>query len=131
MWNRKNKFERGLDTAESNVAVAVGDLADTIREKVATEQGKQIAEALTGLADRVESLDLADQAMRSRKEIEKAAKKAKKQAERSSKQLAALSAQTVPEQPTSWITPTLIGFLLGFGAGFFASRLAKRESEQG
>lgn len=130
MWNRKNRFEQGLDTAEANVAHAVSDLADTIRHRVDNEQGKQIAKALTNLADRVDSLDLSDQVVRSRKEIQKAAKKAKKQARASGKQIAAISAQAVPEQPSNWIAPTFIGFLLGFGAGFFAARLMRPESEK-
>jgi hypothetical protein len=131
MWNRKNRFEQGLDTAETNVAHAVSDLADTIRQKVDTEQGKQLASALTNFADRVDALDLSDQVVRSRKEIQKAAKKAKKQARASGKQIAAISAQAVPEQPSNWIAPTFIGFLLGFGAGFFAARLTSSKSEQG
>lgn len=130
MWNRKNKFERSLDKAEANTAVAVSHLADTIREKVGGDQGEQIAQALAHLAERVDALDLSDQVRRSRKEIQKATKKASKQVERSGKQIAAISAQAVPAEPTNWIAPTFIGFLLGFGAGFLVGSARRPQAEE-
>lgn len=130
MWNRKNRFERRLETMESNAAAAVGQLAGTIRERLDNESGEQIAKALTALAERVEHLELADQVRRGRKEITRAAKKAGKQVERGGKQIATLSAHAVPEEPTGWIAPTLVGFLAGFGLGFLVARVARPRDEE-
>lgn len=127
MFGRKTSFERGLDKAEANTAVAVNQLADSIREKVGGEQGVQIAQALNQLADRVDALDLADQVRRGRKELQKATKRASKQVERSGKQIAAASAHAVPAEPTNWIVPTVLGLLLGFGAGFFVARATAKK----
>ena len=125
MWRRKNSLERGLATMETNTAVAVDQLAERIRERMDNETGQQLAQTLTRLAERVDALDLSDQMQRSRKELSKAAKKAGKQVEHSGKQIAAESAQTVPNEPTGWITPSLLGFLCGFGAGFLIARSSR------
>ncbi len=125
MWRRKNSLERGLATMETNTAMAVDQLAERIRERMDNETGQQLAQTLTRLAERVDALDLSDQMQRSRREISKAAKKAGKQVEHSGKQIAAVSAQTVPNEPTGWITPSLLGFLCGFGAGFLIARSSR------
>ena len=125
MWRRKNSLERGLATMETNTVVAVDQLAERIRERMDNETGQQLAQTLTRLAERVDALDLADQMQHGRKELRKATKQASKQVERGSKQLAAMSAQTVPSEPTGWIAPSLLGFLCGFGVGFFIARASR------
>jgi len=125
MWRRKNSLERGVATMETNTAVAVDQLAERIRAQMDNETGQQLAQTLTHLAERVEALDLSGQMQQSRREITKAAKKASKQVEQSGKQIAAISAQTVPAEPTGWITPSLLGFLCGFGAGFLIARSSR------
>lgn len=170
-WNRKNRFEQGLASAETGTAEAIDQLALTVREKLDGEAGEKISSALTNLADQVGDLKLAtqvqqsrkeieratrkarkelernrrqiantiaaqadelgisDQVARSRKEIERATKQARKQVEQGSKQIAEIGARTVPDEPSNWVLPTIVGFLLGFGAGFFTSRATSRREQ--
>jgi uncharacterized protein YdbL (DUF1318 family) len=130
MWNRKNRFEQGLAVAESSTAAAVEQLAGTIRERLDNSSGEQIAGTLNALADRVEALELADQVQQSRRQLQKAARKAGRKMERSGKQIAALSAQAVPEEPQGWIAPTFLGFLVGFGLGFLVARSGRRRAAE-
>jgi ElaB/YqjD/DUF883 family membrane-anchored ribosome-binding protein len=156
MWNRKNSFERGIASLEGGTAVAVEDLAATIRERYNNETGQKLAANLAQLAKSVDQLELSDAVAKRRKELERAAKKASRQMDRaikdlektrsrvasdasalaarvgesvehSGQQLATISQKTVPTEPTGWIMPTFFGFLLGFGAGFLAARSRKAE----
>lgn len=130
MWGRKNRFEQGLAVAESNTAAAVEQLAGSIRERLDNPSGEQIAGALTALAERVEALELAEHVQHSRRQLQKAARKAGRRVERGGKQIAALSAQSVPDEPQGWIGPTFFGFLLGFGFGFLIARSGHQERHQ-
>lgn len=155
MWNRKNSFERGIDSLQDGTATAVEDLAATVRERFDNDAGRQLAGNLTQLARSVEELDLSDKVAKRRRELEKATKKANRQVNRAVKdleksrarfasdanalatrvgerveeggqQLATLGQKTVPGEPTGWIMPTLLGFLLGFGAGFLLARVWRK-----
>ncbi len=132
VFSRKTNLERGIDQMEHSAAAAVEQLAETIRERVDNETGEQIAKTLARLAERVDAMDLADQVKRSRKQVQKAAKRVSKQVEQGSHQLAAMGAKSVPEEPTEWIMPSLVGFLLGVGTGFFLGRFftERREEER-
>lgn len=160
MWRRKNKFERQLDTLETQASEAVGQLAGTIRGRFDNEVGQEVAAHLSQLARRVDELDLSDQVAQRRKKLEKAAKKASRRVDRaikdlektrgkvardarelasqvgenlehSGQQIATISQQSVPEKPGGWIMPTLLGLLVGFGLGFFvAKKTSKKESEE-
>ena len=44
-------------------------------------------------------------------------------------QLATLSQKAVPSEPTGWVTPTLLGFLLGFGVGFLFARRRRARND--
>lgn len=158
MWSRKNAVERGIDSLESGTAVATADLAKTIRGRFNTDTGRQIADNLNQLAKNIEHLDLSDAMQQRRKEMERAAKKASRQVDRAMKdldktrariardanvlasrvgesvehsgqQIATLSQKAVPPEPAGWILPSFVGFLLGFGAGFFVARRRKQEHD--
>lgn len=129
MWSRKNRFEQGVASAEANTAAAVEQLADTVRDRLDHPSGEQVAGALSALAKRVEDLELADQLQQSRRQLRKAAKQAGKRVERSGQQLAEFSSHTVPSEPTGWIAPTFLGFLLGFGLGFLIANTSRRRRE--
>lgn len=160
MWTRKNRLERQIDSLESGTVSAVEDLAATVRERFDNEAGRQLAGNLTQLAKNVEQLELSDSLARRRKELEKATRKANRQVNRAIKdldktrarvahdanalahrvgesvehggqQLATIGQKTVPSEPTGWVMPTVLGFLLGFGAGFLvASRRRRRPASQ-
>lgn len=129
-FSRKTNLERGIDQMEHSAAVAVEQLAETIRERVDNETGEQIAKTLARLAERVDAMDLADQVHRSRRQMQKAARRVSKQVEKGGHQLAAMGAKSVPEAPAAWIMPSLIGFLLGMGVGIFLARMLSRHREE-
>lgn len=159
MWMRKNRLERGIDSLESGTVSAVEDLAETVRQRFDNDAGRQLAGNLSQLARNVEQLDLSDSMRRRRKELERATRKANRQVNRaikdldktrarvardanalahrvgesvehSGQQLATIGQKTVPSEPTGWLMPTVLGFLLGFGAGFLiARRRARRDNE--
>lgn len=151
MWKRKTKIERQLDAAEHATSEAVGQLANTIRERFDGEASRQVAENLDQLARRIDDLDLGDTMRKRRKELERATKKANRKVEQALKeldktrarvsrdanqlaarvgdtleegshQLANLSQQAAPAEPRAWIVPTFFGFLAGFGFGFLFAR---------
>ncbi len=122
LFERKSAAESALEQVESSAVAAVEQLAQTIREKVDSETGQQIAKLLTRLAERVDAMDLAAQ-------MEKAAQRVGEQVEHTGEQLAAIGAKSVPEQPSGWITPSLVGFLLGLGTGIVLDRFVFSQQE--
>lgn len=158
MWSRKNKFEQRIASLESGTASAVEELAGSIRERYDNETGRQLANNLTQLARTVDQLELSDTVAKRRRELERAARKASRQMDRAVKdlektrarvardanalatrvgesaqqggqQIVTLGQKTVPAEPTGWIMPTVLGFLLGFGAGFLAARKTRGRHE--
>jgi uncharacterized phage infection (PIP) family protein YhgE len=158
-WRRKNRFERGLDTLENGASEAVAQLAEKVRDQIDGEAGTVLAGNLQQLAQRVDELNLSDSVLKRRKELERAARKASKQVNRALKdfdktrgriaqdanalahrvgdqlehggqQLATISHKAAPAEPTGWILPTLLGFMLGLGAGFLLAGLTRREREE-
>ncbi|HMQ34188.1 MAG TPA: hypothetical protein PKD53_25870, partial [Chloroflexaceae bacterium] len=142
MWNRKNSVERRIDSLERSTATAVEDLADTVRQRFDNEAGQQLAGNLAQLARNIDHLELGDTMARRRKELERATKKATRQVNRAlrdlektrgkvardanalaarvgesvehgGQQLATIGQKAVPSEPTGWVMPTLLGFLLG------------------
>ncbi|MGQ9927316.1 MAG: hypothetical protein ACUVS4_10645 [Chloroflexaceae bacterium] len=122
LFERKNAPESAIEQVESSAVAAVEQLAQTIRERVDSETGQQIANLLTRLAERVDAMDLAAQ-------MEKAAQRVGEQVEHTGEQLAALGSRSVPEQPSGWITPSLIGFILGLGTGIVLDRFVFGQQE--
>jgi hypothetical protein len=139
-WNPKNRFERGIDAAEAQTAVAVERIADGIQERLGSAAGAQLAANLRQLAGRIEELDLAGEVQRRRRELERASKKASRrvqralhdfertrervvgEAGRTGQQLATLGQKAAPEEPAGWILPSLFGFAFGFAFGFVIAR---------
>jgi hypothetical protein len=103
LFERKSAPESAIEQVESSAVAAVEQLAQTIRE-------------------RVDAMDLAAQ-------MEKAAQRVGEQVEHTGEQLAALGARSVPEQPSGWITPSLIGFMLGLGTGIVLDRFVFSQQE--
>ena len=122
LFERKSAPESAIEQVESSAVAAVEQLAQTIRERVDSETGQQIANLLTRLAERVDAMDLAAQ-------MEKAAQRVGEQVEHTGEQLAALGSKSVPEQPSGWITPSLIGFMLGLGTGIVLDRFVFSQQE--
>lgn len=158
MWSRKNKLERRIDTLETGTATAVDELANRVRQRFDNVTGQQLASNLSQLAKSIDQLDVSDTMVKRRKELERAARKTSRQMDRaikdlertrsrvakdatalaarvgeqvehSGQQLATISQKTVPPEPAGWIVPSLIGFLLGFGAGFLLARSRNRRHE--
>lgn len=158
MWTRKNRLERGIETLESGAVSAVEELADTVRQRFDNEAGRQLAGNLTQFARNVEQLDLGDSMLRRRKELERATRKANRRVNRAIKdldktrsrvahdanalahrvgesathggqQLATIGQKAVPAEPTGWVMPIVLGFLLGFGAGFLVARRRRRHRD--
>lgn len=158
-WRKKNSLERGIDSLESGASEAVTQLADTVRDRLESEAGKQLAQNLEQLAKRVNELDLSDAVLKRRKELEQAANKASKQVNRALKdfdktrgriakdanklahrvgdqleqggqQLATLGHKSVPSEPTGWILPTILGFGVGLGLGLLLGRFSRPKQEE-
>lgn len=87
MWKRKTNLEHRMDQIEGQTATAVEHLADTVRQRYATEAGQQLAANLAHLAQAIDQLNLGDTMMRRRRELEHAAKKANRQMLRTLKDL--------------------------------------------
>lgn len=158
MWKRKNSVERRIDSLEHSTATAVEDLADNVRRRFEGEAGQQLAGNLTQLARNIDHLELGDAVARRRRELERATRKANRQVNRAlrdlektrgkvardasalaarvgesvehgGQQLATIGHKAVPSEPTGWVLPTLLGFLLGFGAGFLIARSRRRRRD--
>jgi nucleotidyltransferase/DNA polymerase involved in DNA repair len=158
-WRRKNRLERGLDSLEHGASGAVAQLAETVRDRLDNETGQQLAGSLQQLSQRVDELDLSDAVLKRRQELERAARKASKQVNRAIKdfdktrgriakdanklatrvsgqlehggqQIATIGHKSVPTEPTGWILPTLLGFMLGLGLGFMLARVSRRDRQE-
>ncbi len=158
MWKRKNRVERRIESLEHNTAAAVEDLADTVRRRFDGETGQQLAGSLAQLARNINQLELGDAMAKRRRELERATKKATKQVNRAlrdlektrgrvareanalaakvsesveqgGQQLATLGQKAVPSEPAGWVTPTLLGFAIGFGVGFAIARSRRRRRD--
>ncbi|NJN18186.1 MAG: hypothetical protein HC822_18940 [Oscillochloris sp.] len=154
MWpfQRQSPIERTVDTLQRDVARMADLAADEVRARVKAEAGKQIADGLERMADRVQHADLVRQVRRGERRVKQTVKKANRELKEAAQEISGAAGQfahrvseslehsgaqlahlgeegavqvraALPEKgDTRWIAPTVLGFLFGFAAGFFAGR---------